>query len=565
LDRLTRTLILLVLPLGLMSQDLSWNLGLKSNLGRGEQVGDEYNYFENFINLSLERDQWYLDLSFESSQPPEYGFEYQGLDRFFLSYIGDTRSLEIGDISAVFGRGLALNLDEDQAIDFDNELLGLRFSSMFLENHELDIIGGVREEYRFYSPSSNLREPDGRASYELLGAEVTLNSASGGWSLSPYFIGSHLASDLVWQSMDLQTGTLSRDTLTQNMNALQAGWGQNYYGNNWDIYLEYSKTLKALDYPLATQSLVQTEGGQVLENGDVRYALGGQALNIQVNWFPEWFTAMFEYKRYLSGRETAAEKRNPMLLASKPLPWQLGPTGIREHDISLLGNVTHPVDYGDELGWNLEIRKPLGERWNMVFNAARTSQSVSDAEPGLLPVNDLEKNPWQEAFAEFEYAGDQIYQRMLVAFTRSVLSGQSAAEVAEHITFVPAYFSWHPNSSLVLSTVAELQRSKVFGERYDGQVLEGHHFNSGHFILSADYDHKYSTALIWDTSSDPSLLNPGEELQHWVSGEISLKPLDGLWVRASYGKEKGGVRCTGGVCRVLNPFEGLRLSMEWRL
>lgn len=560
-----RIFILFILPLGLTAQGVSWNLGLKSNLGRGEQVGTEYNYFENFISGSIERGNWYLDLSIESSQPPEYGFEYQGMDRFFLSYIGTSRSLEVGDISAVFGRGMALNLDENQAIDFDNEIMGFRFSSVFLENHEIDLLAGYKDEYRFYSPSSDLRQPDGKADYELAGAEVTLNSQSGLWSFIPYFIASHMASEIVWQELDLETGSIVRDTLTQNMNTLQGGWGQSIYGDTWDLYLEYNRSWKAFDYPITDQSVQQNQNGQILLNDDPAYDLEGQAFNLQLNWFPDWFTMNFEYKRYLNGPETSAQKRNPLLLATKPLPWQMGPTGIREHDISLLGNVTHPVDYGDELGWNLEIRKSLSDDWSVVVNGAQTSQSSADGEPGVIPRQDLDRNPWQEYYAEFEYSGSSFYQRMLIAYTRSVLSGQSAAEIMEHYTFVPAYMSWHPNETLVLSTVVELQTSEVYGELYSGDVLEGHHFNSGHFILSADYAHNYSAALIWDVSDDPSLLRDENEVEHWVSGELSIKPINGLWLRASYGKEKGGVRCTGGVCRVLNPFEGFRLSMEWRL
>ena len=509
--------------------------------------------------------QWYLDLSLESSQPPEYGFEYQGVDRFFISYIGNSNSLEIGDISAVFGRGLGLNLDENQAIDFDNEIMGLRYSSVFMNNHELDLLAGFKNEYRFYSPSSDLREPDGMAAYQLVGAEATINSASGSWSLIPYFIASRMESDFVWQELDSDIGLIVTDTVTQQMNALQGGWGQSIYGESWDLYLEYNRTWKAFDYPVASQNIQQIENGQSLINQSPDYSQEGQALNLQLNWFPEWFTTLFEYKRYLNGPETSSQKRNPMLLATKPLPWQMGPTGIREHDISLLGNVTHPVDYGDELGWNLEIRKTLSDTWSVVINGAQTSQSASAGNPGVLPTQDLDRNPWQEYYAEFEYSGSSFYQRLLIAYTRSILSGQSAAEVMEHYTLVPAYLSWHPNNTLVLSTVVELQKSKVFTELYSGGELEGHDFQSGHFIASADYDHNYSAALIWDVSNDPSLLKTEEDIQHWVSGEFSIKPQDGLWVRASYGKEKGGVRCTGGVCRVLNPFEGFRLALEWRL
>jgi hypothetical protein len=546
-----------------LAQGLSWNAGLLTQIGNGQQSGNEYNYLENYINTSLEYGHLYLDLSFEYSDPPEYGFSARSFDRFFLSYIGDMRTLEIGDISAVFGRGLALNLDENQAIDFDNEIKGLRFTSALFELNELDFIAGMNKDYRFYSPSSELREPDGQAAYELAGLEVTLNSSQGRWSASPYFIASRMESDYVWRTISPQSGAVNTDTVMQAMHTLQTGWGQSYYGDSWDIYTEYSVTRKALDYPILAQTLLQSDQGILLQNSDKQYTLDAQALNLQINWFPEWFTSLFEYKRYLNGQESSAAKRDPLRLATKPLPWQMGPTGIKEHDISLLGNVTHPVDYGDELGWTLELRKDISERWVMILNAAQTSQAGDD--PGFWPTQDLSRNPWQEYFAEFEYAGDAIFQRMLLAYTRNVLSGQSAAEIMDHITVVPAYLSWHPNAELVLSTVIEFQHSRVSGELYEGGALEGHDFNSTHNILSADYRHNYSASLIWDTSNDPGLNEGSTDTQHWLSAEISAKPLDGLWIRTSYGKEKGGVRCTGGVCRVLNPFEGFRMTLEWRL
>ncbi len=563
---LFRKFVFLVLPLSIFAEGVSWNIGVISNIGRGEQVGIDYNYLENFISGSLEYGNWYLDLSVESSQPPEYGFEYQGVDRFFLSYIGNSRSLEVGDISAVFGRGLALNLDENQAIDFDNEIMGVRFSTALFEYHELDFLAGINNEYRFYSPSSDLREPDGQAKYALAGLEATINSENGFWSLTPYFIGSQMRSDYLWREIDATVGVINIDTVTQTMNAIQGGWGQSIYGESWDFYLEYSRVWKALDYPLVAQEITQAGDELLLHTIDSDYRVQGQALNLQINWFPEWFTAMFEYKRYLNGRESAAQTRDPLLLATKPLPWQMGPTGIREHDISLLGNVTHPVNYGDELGWNFELRKTLSDEWSMVLNAAHTAQTRDeDDAANIIPEQDLSLSPWQEYFAEFEYSGESIYQRLLIAYTRSVLSGQSAAEIIENYTLVPAYLSWHPNSELVLSTVVELQTSTAFSQLYTGGTIAGHDYQGGHFIASADYGHAYSASIIWDVSDDPALNNGIHEIQHWVSGEVSLKPLDGLWIRASYGKEKGGVRCTGGVCRILNPFEGFRLSMEWRI
>ncbi|MCF7807953.1 MAG: DUF6029 family protein [Candidatus Marinimicrobia bacterium] len=557
------------MPTLTLAKNLSWNYGIQTNYGKGQQLGLDYDYIENFFSTSVQSGPWYFDLNLEYSAPPEYGYEFTGVENVLLRYSADTWRVETGNLSAVFGRGLALNLYKDQVIDFDNQVLGFRFHSSILDEHELDFIAGINNNYRFYSPSSELREPDGEADYTLAGVQATINSESGSLSANPYFIGSQMNSDYARYTMDTNTGSIYRDTLKQTQHTLQAGWGQTVYGDRWDIFLEYNRSWKAFDEPFLDQEFEQTTYGVILTNRDVEYERQGQAFNLQVNWFPEWGTLMFDYRRYLNGPELIADKRNPLLLGQKALPWQMGPTGVRQHDISLLANVTHPVDYGDELGWTLELRKYFGYSWGVVLNASHISQSRDNRymsmDAGYLPSTDESQNPWQEYFAELEYTGDRLSQRMLVAFTRSVLSGANSAEISDHYTLVPAYLSWVANSDLVLSSVVEIQQTKVYGMTYDGQTQAGHSYSSYHFIASADIKRNYSLALVWDTSDDPNLIAGVNDMQHWVSGEISVKPLDGLWIRGSYGKEKGGVRCTGGVCRILNPFAGFRLTMEWRI
>jgi len=562
-----RVLILSVLPLGLLAEGVSWNLGVLSNYGHGQQLGLDYNYLENFLSASANAGPWYLDLKLEYSEPPEYGFAFTGVNRALLRYSQETWTLEAGDIAAVFGRGLALNLYENQAIDFNNQLRGARFTASLLEHYEVNLIAGANQHYRFYSPSSEQRQPDGTAAYALAGLETAWQGTNG--NLAPYFIGSQLRSDYQWRTLDPNQGGVTTDTVTQVVQALQAGWGQSYYGESWDLYLEYNRTWKAFDYPLVQQNISQDGTSVILQTLSRDYQSAGQALDVQLNWFPDWFTVMFEYRRYLNGPESSAAKRNPLLLASKPLPWQLGPTGIRQHDIALLANVTHPVDYGDELGWNLELQRNLSTDWSLIVNAAQTSQARDSRTPGgaagFIPRQELTRNPWREVYAEVEFSGEQLSQRMFLAYTQSVLSGANAAEITRHFTLVPAYLAWHNATEFSWSAVIELQRSQVSGETYTGEQLDGHTYGSAHVITSLDLQQKYSAAVIWDTSTDPNLNGGTDAVRNWVSTELSVKPLAGFWLRASYGKEQGGVRCTGGVCRVLNPFEGFRMTLEWRL
>ena len=86
-------------------------------------------------------------------------------------------------------------------------------------------------------------------------------------------------------------------------------------------------------------------------------------------------------------------------------------------------------------------------------------------------------------------------------------------------------------------------------------------YKSHQYISSVDFGSKLSIAGILDLSDDPELVGDGQ----WISGEITLKPKSSMWIRASSGAEKGGVRCTSGVCRVISPFEGFRLAMEVRI
>ena len=558
-----------------LGENLHWNLGLTTWLGRGDQNGQTYDYTENYLSLNADRGALSGRMELEYSDPPEFGYSLQGLRRIWLQYYGEHLVLEAGDIGAVFGRGLALNLYEDQAIDFDNIPRGIRLNLTLGDALQIDALAGVKEDYRFYSPSSPQREPDGENDFKLAGVQVTGSGSNGMFSSSPYLVASELASDFRWTTLDPSSVSLVTQTVSQTMRSLQAGWAQAIYGGNWDLFVDATLLEKGLDYPSVDTEQEQLDDGAYLRILDSRDRISGNGLYAQFNWFPEWFTAMVEYHRYAFGREGSADKGNPYLQATKPLPWQLGPTTIRQHDISLLANVTHPIDYGDDVGLTLELKRYFGFAWALTLNGSFTSQldrlGQSDGEGLYLPSSQVDHNPWQEVYAELEYTSNSLTNRSFLARTGSVISFEEYAEVKTHVTIVPAYLNWHPTDQVSLSTVFEWQQSSFRVEHYptDGGVLNpdpGYDYFSSHLILSADLLHRYSASFIWDASDDPGLsTDDGAGTQNWLSYEISVKPRDDLWLRASYGDEKGGVRCTGGVCRVLQPFSGFRMSLEWRL
>ncbi len=570
-EGLLRLFFILILLIGLPLHGMDWTLGLNNVTGRGKQQGLDYNYLENYLNFTLTSAQQNLRLEFEYTDPPEYGFARTGVRRIAYDFTTDDYQLTLGDLTPVFGRGVALNLYEDRTIDFDNIPQGIRFKWTGGNVWGVDVFAGRKQEYRFYSSSSSLREPDGLNHYDLAGIQLGITPPSGSWTSSPYALMGSFHSDLQWRSLDPQQTLLRTEIVDQEIRSLQLGVSQSIFRWDWDLTIDANTLMKGLDYPTVAQEIHTSPDGVELITLRSDHQLQGNGLYIQSNWYPEWFSALFEYKRYAYGRENLGEKRNPDLQATKPMPWIIGPTAIRQHDISLLGNVTHPVDYGDEVGWNLEIERYLGLAWRITLNATAVSQLAPLGDPSgtgrFWPGRDRRSSPWQEEFMEIEYTGEHMSNRWLLARTHSVLSAEDVAEDLSHWTLVPAYFSWHPSPILNLSTVLEFQWSERTVAEYGSDLEEKTPFTSSHVIASADYEGKSSFSLVWDSSDDPTLIvaTAANARQHWVSGEFSYRPSGSLWVRASYGREKGGVRCTGGVCRVINPFEGARLSLEWRL
>ena len=170
-----------------------------------------------------------------------------------------------------------------------------------------------------------------------------------------------------------------------------------------------------------------------------------------------------------------------------------------------------------------------------------------------------------EATSELELLNDVWQYRLIGGFNRVTLSGEQTAEITAYYTLVPGYVSWHLSPDVVVGGVTELQGARRHYQTYSGEVVRRDDFASWHQILSLDWRRRWSFSLVYDYTSDNSFQDAqGRPRHRWLSAEVGWHDGSRSRITFSYGGEKGGVRCTGGVCRVLNPFDGWRLSMEWR-
>ncbi len=94
------------------------------------------------------------------------------------------------------------------------------------------------------------------------------------------------------------------------------------------------------------------------------------------------------------------------------------------------------------------------------------------------------------------------------------------------------------------------------GKEFRGENLDYYERRS---FLSLHYSKRWVLTFLFDQTNDPQVLFFRDK-KNWFGVQLEIKFLQANSVRIFYGAMKGGVKCSGGVCRFFPPFEGFRLD-----
>jgi hypothetical protein len=82
-------------------------------------------------------------------------------------------------------------------------------------------------------------------------------------------------------------------------------------------------------------------------------------------------------------------------------------------------------------------------------------------------------------------------------------------------------------------------------------------------FFSIHYSPRWIITLLFDQTNDPEILT-FKDKKNWWGGQIEVRVTHANSIRIFYGSMKGGVKCSGGVCKFFPPFEGLRIDAIFR-
>jgi hypothetical protein len=234
-------------------------------------------------------------------------------------------------------------------------------------------------------------------------------------------------------------------------------------------------------------------------------------------------------------------------------PFQNPPIGYREVGPRVLqGREPHVMNIPNEVGYQAELSGQVRPTTYATLHYHRTSRHAAD-DPALpLPTLEQEDAPFWEGFVNLSH--DLPASRAVFV---ELGANEEAATTWQKRKWVQARFTTPFRAKHELEfEVEELLITDVI--RDDEKYLD-------QFYSLGWSSGKLSLVGIYQTTNDDELKR--REGNGWPSVEaaVTLGEEDRHRMILFYGRERGGLKCSNGVCRQVQAFEGFRLTLETSL
>jgi hypothetical protein len=138
-----------------------------------------------------------------------------------------------------------------------------------------------------------------------------------------------------------------------------------------------------------------------------------------------------------------------------------------------------------------------------------------------------------------------------------VLAGFRNEDTTSIAYFYTSGKTYHFQASASLPLTQRLSlEADIAGKEFKGTWLDYYERRS---FVSLHYSPLWILTLHFDQTSDPLILFVKDK-RDWLGLEFEVKFYQANSLKIFYGANKGGVKCSGGICKFLPPFEGLRIE-----
>ena len=495
-------------------------------------------YFENLTDARLKINGVTFGFRNEISDSIEYGVNFVGISKRFVEYDHESGiSLRAGDFWEAISLGMSLNTFEDRALAYDTGIDGVRI--------------GYENTFKFKNPL--------QVKAQIIGGNINYRDY-----LDPYRVENYKLRNAYLRVSPLKPLTMGLNYVHSNGILPEEGFLT--YVNS-----DVSEGYFNIDYKSLQFYTSYAYKSSVISPNEIYNAstANGDGLYSALSYTFDNLGMTLEYKNYRFDITLPDNRSNTR--PSRMLPYQNPPTAQKENNSVLTSRNPHVVDFNDEVGGQIDFVYVPNDKlsFNLSGSIASkhyqytdidTSSVISyervDRGDSWLPDMNNAFSPFWELYLEAEdYATDKIYGKLALALQQNVLYNQINPGSSEIIktTTIPLEFRYSFTDVYSLTFINETQWA-----------------NNSINIGDKNFMNQYNSLTF---SSSPSLVltvtseftNNDDEptgKSSWFTGEISYKLNQSNTFGVSYGSERGGLKCTNGICRFVQPFEGFRVLIS---
>lgn len=556
--RLLAIHVVMLTPLG--AQEIEYSVANVFRYGIGEQFQNETSaskeYLENLLNARIFIGDFRLGFRAQLDRPREFGPDTVGVTQYFAEFQKDGLTARGGTFYHLVGRGLVFNTFESRPVGFNT----------LTEGANIDY---KRDEFRG----------------GVYGG--TMNYVS---ILDKSIVESYLVRGAWGEARPIDEIGIGTSFLAATGERTRSG-----FRNEFDAYLrEAYIDASANDYSLYFNWADKRTHDTIAANNtsSPRYGTGWYG---KLGYAGDVFSLTAEYKDYRFDLVKPLDRDVPTR-STRALPFQSAPTLVPEHDKTLLGRNPHTIDLSDELGFQISgIIYPTDKLTINLLATAASRHAAYDAivvtdsvgtealEHRLVggkrlsfpKLGDDRYSPFWEVFGEaaFHLSDDLevslaaqrkmntiYYDRLLVDIASATADRYEATTVAAEGDLVLS----RGNSLHGIVEIQSVFDSKKIAAGNDSLGIAP---SDGQF-LNALFTLEFARSPRWSANARLEWTSTDKE-----QGGRRIWPVVGTTYRigrnhtitTQYGWERGGIVCTGGVCRFINPFAGFRLIVASKL
>ena len=532
-------------------------------------------YFEEIADTRIFFNNFQLGLRYEMDDPSEVGRSFpavlgEGQDaelrRRWLSYKKDDVDIQAGDVSALYGRGLAINLFESRPLNYDSWLDGVLGKGVYnIPKDVLDLDASVKVQaiggQETFFPIDTTQPP--------MNISARAANTEFGFFKKNLILGATFLQ--AWTSTS-QSGPFN-STLVTSRQVNEPDFYADLNSGAFEGFLEWTED--------------RTQVNQLLSQA-VDTSHTGHATYGALSYSNSVVGLTFDYKNYAYFLEAP---NGPYDNVFSKLPISSPPEVYKDFTFTEITRTTHAVNFDDELGYQLEANiTAIPSLIIDLDGAASSSHDKYDANGNIvgstsvLPkFTDQGYYPFWEFYAEAEWEFDSTNTLNFVKFavhhrtdvivynpstpsatdyrTSTTIAGKFQYETTPNQSFLGILeHQWAYDESLTTADKQRLNELLTLQYSFNPTLSFGGVFDYALFYATGPLAIDETTFGGWNLP-----LWGNATLNHLPEFFIGLRLGEANSLLMSYGAERGGLNCTGGICRVVPPFKGLRFTLTTQI